>query len=170
MQKKKLVLVLDLDNTLIHSIPFQMKPEFFRINGAQGKFCIDKLKSEYHIWGQTFSYKVKIRPFLKEFIKEVMQMYEIYFYTAATRNYGDYILEILKLEIISVINVKQLEITFDPKRLISRDDKARFTEQNNTEIKERDLEIFREAERRAMANGAQFLCREMIENQKLNYI
>lgn len=59
---------------------------------------------------------------------------------------------------------------FDPKRLISRDDKARFTEQNNTEIKERDLEIFREAERRAMANGAQFLCREMIENQKLNYI
>ena len=60
-----------------------------------------------------------------------MKLYDLYFYTAATRVYGTIILEVLKHEIKQEISHKEMEITFNPKRLITRDDKARFTEQNN---------------------------------------
>ena len=60
-----------------------------------------------------------------------MQLYDLYFYTAATRVYGNVILEVLKHEIKQVISIKEMEITFNSKRLITRDDKSRFTEQNN---------------------------------------
>ena len=57
--------------------------------------------------------------------------FEIYFYTAATRIYGDLAVEVLKLEMLSqeILDTgikRRIQNTFVPARLISRDDKERF--------------------------------------------
>jgi len=100
-----------------------------------------------------------------------MKLYALYFYTAATWGYGTVILEVLKQEIKQVISPKEIEITFSPKRLITRDDKSRFTEQNNQEAKDRELDQMREAERRVVANEVSVLNSRMLEREilKLNY-
>jgi NLI interacting factor-like phosphatase len=79
-----------------------------------------------------FSYFVKIRPFLREFMGAALANYKIYFYTAANSAYAKLILDILKLEMGTDTNKNVLENTFQPKRLISRDDKHKF---NTSETK-----------------------------------
>ena len=78
-----------------------------------------------------FSYLVKLRPFVRYFLEMALIDFEIYFYTAATRTYGDLAVEILKLEMLSQEITdsglkRRIENTFVPGRLISRDDKERF--------------------------------------------
>lgn len=63
-----------------------------------------------------------------------MREYEIHWNTAATRAYGVRIIEVLKTEVLSKRPesesdenwVKQVEMTFNEQRLITRDDKAKF--------------------------------------------
>ena len=144
MKDEKLVLVLDLDNTLMHSKEYMMKPEMARHHTYRkscGSKLIDEDRSIYQIWApRTFSFYVKLRPFCAEFLIEAMENYEIHFNTAAVRTYGILILGILKFE----VNLrktrmeqesasekdeafrKRVDMTFDKNRLITRDDKARF--------------------------------------------
>ena len=101
MKSKKLVLVLDLDNTLIHSKEFPLTKEAskhrkYRMPGIQ---LMDPVKHVYHIWAPGFSYSCKMRPFLNEFISEALECYELYWYTAATRIYGEMVVDVLRLEI-----------------------------------------------------------------------
>ena len=58
----------------------------------------DKERSVYHMWNGQFSYEVKLRPFVSEFMEVAMKNFEVYFYTAATRSYGDLAVEILRIE------------------------------------------------------------------------
>ena len=53
-----------------------------------------------------------------------MNDYKIYFYTAAQSGYAKKILEILKLEMNSTS--KLVDQTFNPSRLITRDDKHKY--------------------------------------------
>lgn len=102
-----------------------MKNPFFRKPNVH---CLDEVRGLYHLWAPNFSYLVKLRPFLHQFLKDNMLTYEIYFYTAATRLYGELIVQLLKLEMASHCDRHALEVTFDVKRLITRDDKSRFAE------------------------------------------
>ena len=76
MKNEKLVLVLDLDNTLMHSREYMMKPEMARHHTYRkscGSKLIDEDRSIYHIWApRTFSFYVKLRPFCAEFLIEAM--------------------------------------------------------------------------------------------------
>ena len=131
MEQKKLVLVLDLDNTLLHSelfevgrtfIPKSNKPDLRPQTVVCDKQCplmrawrkrklvetggfhlLDEGKSLYHIWEpRLFSHRVKLRPFCGVFLKAAMRDFEVHFNTAATRNYGIRILEVLKAELLSL--------------------------------------------------------------------
>lgn len=133
ISSKKLVLVLDLDNTLLHSREFPLTKEMARSKKfrQRGVCLYDSVKSRYHMWDYSFSYLVKLRPFVRYFLEMALTDFEIYFYTAATRIYGDLAVQILKLEMlsqeISDSGLKRrIENTFVPGRLISRDDKERF--------------------------------------------
>jgi TFIIF-interacting CTD phosphatase-like protein len=100
MKAKKLVLVLDLDNTLLHANEFplslkQKKNPHFRTPNLH---CIDSNRYIYHIWTHQFSYQIKLRPFLHSFLTQCMDNYDLYFYTAATRSYGELCVKLLKLE------------------------------------------------------------------------
>lgn len=81
-------MVLDLDNTLIHA-----KDSRIVTNNSVGSFWkIDKLLDIYGAKMTSYSYEVKCRPFLKEFMLGVMPNYQIYFYTAGIREYGKMIM------------------------------------------------------------------------------
>ena len=74
LNQKKLVLVLDLDNTLIHSK--EVKPEDLRFKQhAKGRHgyieLLDDLRCVYEVrmHGCSLGYHVKLRPFLVEFLK-----------------------------------------------------------------------------------------------------
>ena len=74
-----------------------------------------------------------------------MSDFEIYFYTAATRTYGDLAVEVLKLEMLSqeILDTgikRRIQNTFVPGRLISRDDKERFQESKSARDVEMELE------------------------------
>ena len=120
----------------------------------------DTVKTRYHMWDPVakFSYLVKLRPFVKYFLEMALADFEIYFYTAATRSYGDLAVQILKLEMqsqeISDLGLKRrVENTFLPGRLISRDDKERFQESKTAKDAEMELEQLRQAEKNVIQNG-----------------
>ena len=131
MEQKKLVLVLDLDNTLLHSELFEVGRTFVPKGDRAGqrpktivcdKQCpimramrkrkmvesggfhlLDESKSLYHIWEpRLFSHRCKLRPFCGPFLKAAMRDFEVHFNTAATRLYGIRILEVLKAELMSL--------------------------------------------------------------------
>lgn len=136
LKNKKLVLVLDLDHTLVHSKEMELTKEMkrhpkYRKPGIQ---LVDPLKSIYNMWTGPILFVVKLRPFFVEFMEESMKNFEIYFYTAGTRFYGNLILDVLKLEIqrfhgekMTEKELKQLDHVFSEYRSITRDDKSRFS-------------------------------------------
>lgn len=71
-----------------------------------------------------------------------MTNYKIYFYTAAQSGYAKKILEILKLEMNS--SSKLVDQTFHPARLITRDDKHKYSHDHKSD---QELEVMRQAER-----------------------
>ncbi|KAL1813826.1 hypothetical protein DCAR_0626202 [Daucus carota subsp. sativus] len=64
ISRKKLCLILDLDHTLVHSTYV------------------------YNAEVRSFSYLVKLRPFVQEFLKEASKLFEMYIYTLASRGYA----------------------------------------------------------------------------------
>ena len=110
IKAKRLVLVLDLDQTLLHSAELPVNPQSSRGRRERlgGWRVFDKLKSKYHISEFNpcpFSFMVKLRPFCAEFLIKAMSSYEIHFNTAATRRYGHRILEVLKYEVTEKIKL-----------------------------------------------------------------
>jgi hypothetical protein len=87
---------------------------------------LDPLKSLYHIWESgLFSHRTKLRPFCAEFLKAAMEDFEVHFNTAATRIYGQRIIQVLKEELLSRFRTEnenrevdsafksQIELTFN---------------------------------------------------------
>jgi hypothetical protein len=133
---------------------------------------VDGVKSVYHIWQNAgssdiknkFSFLVKLRPFCKEFLTMSMVDYDIHFYTAATRRYGEFCIEILKHELmrhdqstgsepLDATKLRQIEVSLSRNRLITRDDKERFSEGGHTSRSEAEMENLRRAERIVLNNS-----------------
>lgn len=68
-KEKKLILILDLDQTVIHTTLRQFDCDFTFKMG-------------------TVVFYVKIRPFLKVFLKKISKLFEIHVYTMGTREYA----------------------------------------------------------------------------------
>ena len=67
---RKLVLVLDLDNTLIHSKEINLRELKCKDSrDPQYLFLIDEVLSIYEIKMINIAFHVKLRPFLAEFFK-----------------------------------------------------------------------------------------------------
>lgn len=75
--------------------------------------------------------------------------YDIHFYTAATRRYGEFCIEILKHELLrNGEKLKaQIEGTISKNRLITRDDKHKFSEGGSFAKSEAEMDNLRRAER-----------------------
>ncbi|XP_055961064.1 RNA polymerase II C-terminal domain phosphatase-like 4 [Mercurialis annua] len=99
LKKKKLILVLDLDETLIHTTLESVSKE------------IESLQDVFKVKLTGFSCTVKLRPFVLEFLEQASTMFELYVYT---NSYQAYAKEIVKL--------LDPDNKYFNSRLISRDD------------------------------------------------
>lgn len=82
LKDKKLILVLDLDHTLIHTV--------------QG-IVDDPDVHHFYIDGNGFS--TKLRPFLFEFLRRLSGLYEFCVYTMGSNKYADQIVELVDPEL-----------------------------------------------------------------------
>ncbi|MCQ2819739.1 MAG: hypothetical protein MJ252_20940 [archaeon] len=125
LSTKKLILLLDLDNTILHTSPCELTQEEF--NKLQSKYheYVGYISVQKQIYSQTISFEkifVKFRPHLKEFLTLIQDKYEIFTYTHGTKDYAS--------AIIDYINKNIYEGCLSTSRLI-----ARQTGKTNCEIK-----------------------------------
>ena len=89
---KKKLLLIDLDETLIHS-EFRNQQNFEQLESCmKSSKCIVKT---FSFTDESFTYilDVYFRPYLKTFLKEVSEYFDLAIFTAATKIYADTILD-----------------------------------------------------------------------------
>lgn len=88
INKRKLILILDLDNTLIHAV---------KVSRNFSNKSLEEDKDVY-IWliNSSEKFLIKLRPYLQDFFEEIKNDYTIFLYTSGTRNYAEYNCFILK--------------------------------------------------------------------------
>lgn len=109
MAARKLVLVLDLDQTLVYArrLEAEEQPE-----GCPDIFDL-RLNCRFALW---------LRPFLTSFLRRLAERFEIYVYTFGTRDYA--------VEVLRAINRE--EVLLDSARLITRNESRKgFKELGN---------------------------------------
>ncbi|KAM7280332.1 hypothetical protein ACFE04_007466 [Oxalis oulophora] len=113
LTQRKLHLILDIDHTLLHAVnpfdfPIPTDFEFFRENSKslRDNLLTLELNDEYHS-----RFLVKLRPFVRDFLKEASSLAELTLYTMGTSVYARGIARLLDPQGIYFGN-----------RIISRDD------------------------------------------------
>ncbi|KAJ4712178.1 RNA polymerase II C-terminal domain phosphatase-like 4 [Melia azedarach] len=92
-RQKKLHLVLDLDHTLLHAVNFEnLASEDEHLMTRVSSF---KDLSDGDLLKISAGYLVKLRPYLRTFLKDASTMYDIYICTMGTRHYAELIAELL---------------------------------------------------------------------------
>jgi len=106
-EKKKLKLVLDLDETLIHSFKRKFQQQIQKQIENENDLMeideecsqiIDGFQDSSFIIG-SFIYSVVFRPGLEEFLNEISVYFDIYVYTHGTAIYSENIMKLLKKRI-----------------------------------------------------------------------
>lgn len=105
LNNKKLILLLDLDNTILHSADYLISEEEYNDLKNLYDWQIAKLCCN----GRPFV--VKFRPYLKEFF-ELISCFDIYIYTHGTVEYAR--------ELIRYLN-KQLDLDLSNEKLVARE-------------------------------------------------
>ena len=92
LNNEKLILFLDLDNTIIHTSPIKIvEDEINKLHETYKEyFAKVPIKNEFK--GKDIIL-VKFRPFLKTFLKNIKNKYEIYIYTQGTKEYATGIIQ-----------------------------------------------------------------------------
>ena len=99
LRSKKLSLVVDLDQTIIHAtvVPTVAEwqkdpdnPNFEAVKDVQQFKLDDEVPGGRGCW-----YYIKLRPGLQEFLQKVSQLYELHIYTMGTRAYASHIARIV---------------------------------------------------------------------------
>ena len=92
LQQKKLILLLDLDNTIIHTSPRGLLKEevVYLKDKYKNYFGEILIKNELNRFDYILA---KFRPFLKTFLKNIKDKYEIFIYTQGTKEYATGIIE-----------------------------------------------------------------------------
>ncbi|CAH8313339.1 unnamed protein product [Eruca vesicaria subsp. sativa] len=105
---KKLHLVLDLDHTLLHAT------EVSSLTEAE-KYLLEEETCRDDLWKlKPDRYLVKLRPFLKDFLREADKMFTMSVYTMGTRSYAEAILQLI-----------DPDRTYFGNRVITRDESPR---------------------------------------------
>ena len=95
-KQRKLSLILDLDHTLVHATADMRARQHLDTREDVRSLVLpiveETEQGQRHLWMQHF---VKLRPNIKEFINEVLPLYETGVYTAGTRQYAEQIAIVL---------------------------------------------------------------------------
>lgn len=133
VDEKKLILVVDLDQTVIHATvdptvgEWQLDPSNPNYKAVKDvkSFCLEEESIAPLGWegpklpATKCWYYVKVRPGLEEFLEQISKLYEMHIYTMATRNYA--------LEIAKIIDP---DGKYFGDRILSRDESGSLTHKN----------------------------------------
>ncbi|CUS09653.1 unnamed protein product [Tuber aestivum] len=123
LKSKKLSLVVDLDQTIIHATVDptvgDWKNDPFCINHESVKDVQSFKLDEDIIGGRGTWYYVKMRPGLKEFLEHISQLYELHIYTMGTRAYA-----------MSVKKIVDPDGRIFGERVLSRDESGSMTQKS----------------------------------------
>lgn len=98
-KKSKKILILDLDETLIHSLS-RGSPRSFNTSAGEPKMIEIKLNNIASL------YFVHKRPFCDFFLQQISQWYELQIFTASVKEYADPIIDWLEQDIIAYYQKK----------------------------------------------------------------
>ena len=103
LRSKKLSLVVDLDQTIIHATVDPTVAEWQKDSENPNYPAVKdvrqfKLDDEVPGGGRGCWYYIKLRPGLKEFLEKVSKLYELHIYTMGTRAYARHIAKIVDPE------------------------------------------------------------------------
>ena len=117
LKQRKLSLVVDLDQTIIHACVDNTVGEWQRDSSNPNYGSVKDIKS-FQLQEDTngFTYYIKQRPGLSEFLKEISKIYEMHVYTMGTRAYAKNVAEIV-----------DPDKKFFGNRVISRDENGSLT-------------------------------------------
>ncbi|RPA99239.1 hypothetical protein L873DRAFT_1789822 [Choiromyces venosus 120613-1] len=123
LESKKLSLVVDLDQTIIHATVDptvgDWKNDPFCINHESVKDVQAFKLDEDIIGGRGTWYYVKMRPGLKEFLEHISELYELHIYTMGTRAYA-----------MSVKKIVDPDGRIFGERVLSRDESGSMTQKS----------------------------------------
>ncbi|KAF7684319.1 RNA polymerase II subunit A C-terminal domain phosphatase [Astathelohania contejeani] len=92
----KLILILDLDQTLIHA---SMNPHIEDLISKHSSSSIDPLQSEidsiHSFVIDNINYYIKLRPHLSDFLKKLQPFYQFFVYTMGNRIYANKVISII---------------------------------------------------------------------------
>ena len=111
LTSKKLILLLDLDNTILHCSSIQLTSEQIKFLSSKYSLYSAKIpiKNEINRFDNIF---IKFRPYLKTFLKNIKNKFEIFVYTQATKEYAT--------GVIQYINKNFEEDILSTRRMIPR--------------------------------------------------
>jgi RNA polymerase II subunit A-like phosphatase len=94
INQRKLSLILDLDQTIIHAT---IDPTIGVLQNDPNNSNYEILKDVYHfvLPDSDTVYYIKLRPGVREFLKEIKQYYELHIYTMGTRSYANAVAKII---------------------------------------------------------------------------
>jgi CTD nuclear envelope phosphatase 1 len=98
-KRKKKVLILDLDETLIHSVS-RASPRSFATSSGAPKMIEIKLNNVATL------YYVHKRPYCDFFLQEISKWYELQIFTASVREYADPIIDWLEQDVLDYYEKK----------------------------------------------------------------
>lgn len=114
LDANKLILLLDLDNTILHTCAFVLTEEEYISLKAKYGISLGIVYIKKQLCPNKFDKVIiKFRPHLKEFFIEICEKYEIYTYTHGTREYA--------IGIIKYINTNFDGEFLSSERLIARE-------------------------------------------------
>ena len=92
LTSKKLILLLDLDNTILHCCSIQIPQEQIKYLFEKYVLYLSKIpiKNESNRYDTIL---IKFRPYLKTFLKNIKNKFEIFVYTQATKEYATGIIQ-----------------------------------------------------------------------------
>uniref|UniRef100_J3LHZ9 RNA polymerase II C-terminal domain phosphatase-like n=2 Tax=Oryza brachyantha TaxID=4533 RepID=J3LHZ9_ORYBR len=95
LRARKLILVLDLDNTLINSVGFRRFSPTEKANGFTKEIRDDPSRGLFRLEPYRVSTLTKLRPFVHEFLREASGMFEMHVYTLGGRSYARAVVKLL---------------------------------------------------------------------------
>lgn len=132
-KEKKLILVVDLDQTVIHATvdptvgewqSSSSNPNYNAVKDVEIFTLVEEPILPLNWMGPKIlpskcTYYVKVRPGLKEFLEEITKFYELHIYTMATRNYA-----------LSIAKIIDPDGKYFGDRILSRDESGSLTHKN----------------------------------------
>ncbi|KAI8328501.1 hypothetical protein BC941DRAFT_385470 [Chlamydoabsidia padenii] len=128
LKERKLILVVDLDQTIVHATWDPTVGEWMADENNANHEATKDIR-QFKLPESTMVYYLKLRPGTAEFLKKLSDIYELHVYTMGTRQYAD-----------AVVNEIDPDHTIFQDRIMSRDENDRKSKSENRSSTKKSLD------------------------------